>query len=67
MVHIVKQQEVVTYVSPVKVLSFASGIKIFKLQIVPVIALSFSSEYLDCLTYRSCKQNSKVSKIMSQK
>ena len=39
--HIVKQQEVVTYVSPVEV--FVNGIKFFNRQVLSVIALSLSS------------------------
>ena len=42
MIHIVKQQEVVTYVSPV-----ANGIKTFNWQKLSVSALSFFSECLD--------------------
>jgi len=41
MIHIVKQQEVVTYMSPVEV--FVNGITFFDRQILSMIALSFSS------------------------
>jgi len=51
MIRIVKQQEVVIYVPPVEV--FANRIKIFNRQKLSMTALSFSSECLDDLSYRS--------------
>ena len=49
-IHLVKQQEVVTYVSPVEV--FANMIKTFNRQVLNLIAGSFPSEGLDRLIYR---------------
>jgi len=52
-IHKVKRQEVVTYLSPVKV--FATRIKIINRQKLSLIAILFPSKGLDCLIYRSSR------------
>ena len=53
---IVKQEEVVAYVSPAQ--AFATGIKIFNWQKLSLIACSFPSEGLDHLIYMGFKGQS---------